>query len=166
MRSLKNSLQYCGEGVYIDANTEISFAKNIRLEDYVHIQPKCVLAGGGGITIGKGTVIAHEVQILTQNHNYDSNDLMYLPYDKRQISKKVEIGEYVWIGSRVTVLPGVKIGEGAVIGAGSIVTCDVPKMAVVGGNPAVVLKYRNSDRYHKLKSDDAGYIKNCKEVVN
>ena len=48
-----------------------------------------------------------------------------------------------WIGARVIVLPGCKrIGYGAVIGAGSVLTHDVPDYAVMGGNPARVLKYR------------------------
>ena len=38
-------------------------------------------------------------------------------------------------------MKGVTIGEGAVVGAGSVVTKDVPDYAVVGGNPAQILKY-------------------------
>ena len=43
------------------------------------------------------------------------------------------------------------IGEGAVIGMCAVVTKDVPSCAVVGGNPAKVLKYRDIDTYNKLK---------------
>ena len=50
----------------------------------------------------------------------------------------------VWIGARAIVLPGCTyIGHGSIIGAGSVVTKDVPDYAVVGGNPAKVLKYRD-----------------------
>ena len=48
----------------------------------------------------------------------------------------------MWIGSRVIILSGVRIGNGAVIGAGAVVTYDVPPYAVVGGNPAKILKMR------------------------
>ena len=37
---------------------------------------------------------------------------------------------------------GIHIGNGAVVGAGSIVTKNVPDYAVVGGNPAKIIKYR------------------------
>ncbi len=55
------------------------------------------------------------------------------------------IGNDVWIGRNVTLRMGITIGDGAVIAAGSLVTKDVPPYAVVGGNPAKVLKYRFSE---------------------
>lgn len=63
-----------------------------------------------------------------------------------QEEKPVYIGNDVWIGSRVTILPEVKIGNGCVIGAGAIVTKDVPDYAIVGGNPARVIRYRNQEK--------------------
>jgi len=50
----------------------------------------------------------------------------------------------VWIGANVTVLDGLTIGNGAVIAAGAVVVKDVPAYAIVGGNPAKVIKYRFS----------------------
>lgn len=47
-----------------------------------------------------------------------------------------------WLGMRAMIVPGITIGEGAVVAAGSVVTKDVPPYAVVGGNPAKILKYR------------------------
>ena len=49
----------------------------------------------------------------------------------------------VWIGTRAIILPGCKrIGAHSIIGAGAVVTKDVPDYAIVGGNPARVLKMR------------------------
>ena len=51
----------------------------------------------------------------------------------------------VWIGASVTIMPGVRIGNGAVVAANSVVTKDVPAYAIVGGNPATILRYRFPD---------------------
>jgi acetyltransferase-like isoleucine patch superfamily enzyme len=48
----------------------------------------------------------------------------------------------VWIGANVTLMPGISLGNGSVIAAGSVVTKDVADYAVVGGNPAKLIRYR------------------------
>lgn len=50
----------------------------------------------------------------------------------------------VWIGHNSTIMPGVIIHNGAVVAANSHVVKDVPSYAIVGGNPAKVIKYRFS----------------------
>ncbi|MBW8016118.1 MAG: CatB-related O-acetyltransferase [Planctomycetes bacterium] len=58
---------------------------------------------------------------------------------------KTVIGSNVVISSGATILSGVKIGNGVVIGADALITKDVPDFAIVGGNPARVLRYRFSE---------------------
>lgn len=99
------------------------------------------------------------MQVLTRNHNYDSNDLEFIPYDQKYIEKPVVIGEYCWIGARVTIFPGVKIGKGVVVAACSVITKDIPDYAVVGGNPARIIKYRNKEKFDELLREDKGYHK-------
>lgn len=53
------------------------------------------------------------------------------------------IGDDVEIGSNVVILGGISIGDGAVIGAGSVVTKSVPSYAIVVGNPARILKFKD-----------------------
>lgn len=52
------------------------------------------------------------------------------------------IGNDVWIGSEAIIMPGVRIGDGAVIGTRALVTRDVEPYAIVGGNPAKVIRKR------------------------
>lgn len=158
IKKLKEKLNVCGAKVYIGENVELVYPERISIDSNVHIQQGCKFFGGGGISIGQGTILAHDIQIFSQNHYYDGEDLKYLPYDEKFINKKVVIGKYVWVGARASILPGVRIGDGAVIGAGAVVSRDIPECAVVGGNPASIIKYRNIEVYRKLSQEAKGYI--------
>ena len=62
---------------------------------------------------------------------------------------KTCIGNDVWIGSNAIIPGGIDIGTGAIVAAGSVVMKDVPPYAVVGGNPAKVIRYRFSEEQIK-----------------
>jgi hypothetical protein len=55
------------------------------------------------------------------------------------------VGSDVWTGYGSWMLSGVKIGDGAIVAGGALVTKDVPAYAVVGGNPARIIKYRHTE---------------------
>lgn len=147
---LKRKFKSCGKGVVFASGSKIFDKRNISIGNNVKIGARCVLSGLGGITIGNNVSFAREVIIWSDNHNYYSPDL--LPYDGEHIIAPVEIGDNVWIGARVCITPGVKIGEGAVLAMGAVITKDVPSGAVVAGNPAKVVKYRDMDKYETLKN--------------
>lgn len=108
--------------------------KNIRIGKDVFINSGCRFQDQGGIVIGDGALIGHNVVLATINHDLE-------PQKRRDnIFAPITIGKSVWIGANATVLPGVRIGDGAVVAAGAVVTKDVPENVVVGGVPARVLK--------------------------
>ena len=94
------------------------------------------------VTIDDYLMMGEDVLFLGGGHKMDRTDIpMGLQGNKEPTP--LHIAGDVWIGARVIVLPGCRrIGHGAVIGAGSVVTKDVPDWAVVGGNPATVIRYR------------------------
>jgi acetyltransferase-like isoleucine patch superfamily enzyme len=125
--------------------------KNIFLSDNVNFNGIKFL-GTGKVTIGRYFHSGECVTILTSNHNYDS--LISIPYDEISISKDVIIKDFVWVGHGVIILPGVTIGEGAIIAAGSVVSKDIPEYSISGGNPAKVIKYRDIDKFIKLRQEE------------
>ena len=113
--------------------------KNITVGKNVFINACCKFQDQGGITIGNGVLIGHNVTLATLNH--DEN-----PQKRQNIyPKPIKIGNNVWIGSNATILQGITIGDGAIIGANAVVTKDVKKNTVVAGVPAKVIKEIKND---------------------
>jgi len=72
---------------------------------------------------------------------YQANIFKY-SVDAYEKTGDTVIGDDVWIGSEAMIMAGVTIGSGAIIAARALVVKDVPPYAVVGGNPASIIKYR------------------------
>jgi len=146
---IKRRLKACGNRVIFASGIYMDNPKNISIGNNVRIGAKSALSGQGGITIGNNVSLGREVMIWSANHNYEEPEA--LPYDGKYIKRPVIIEDNVWIGARSSIIPGVKISEGAVIGLGSVVTKNIPPCAVVAGNPAKIIKYRNIEKYKELK---------------
>lgn len=67
------------------------------------------------------------------------------PIAELPVKGDTRIGNDVWIGYDALIMPGISIGNGACIAARSLVTRDVPPYAIVGGNPAKLIRMRYSD---------------------
>ena len=96
------------------------------------------------VTIGNNLMMSEDIMFIGGIHHFERTDI---PMGHQDAAPKtpLEIDNDVWIGARVMILPGCKhIGTGVIIGAGAVVTKDIPDFAVVGGNPARVIRYRNS----------------------
>lgn len=126
---------------HICKNVEFTVAQGAELNmDGVFIGPCVSISCHEGVEIGRHTQLAGGVAIHDNNHNFDDCDT---PICKQGFcSEKITIGEDVWVGTHAVILQGVKVGNHSIIGAGSIVTKDVPDWAIVGGNPAKVIRMR------------------------
>ena len=136
---------FCGKliltkcGRHVNIEKDAGFSSLVELGDYSGIGIRAQL--NGKVVIGDNVMMGPDVCIYTKNHAFARTDI---PMNKQgvDVERPVVIENDVWIGARVIILPGVHIGTGAVVGAGSVVTKDVPCYAVVGGNPARILKMR------------------------
>lgn len=155
LRDIKLEKEFRTKNVILTRPFSIYQVENLFCDTDIYIGPGAWLSLIGKLYIKRGTIIGPRLKIHTANHNYEGD---MLPYDNKVYVKDVHINENVWIGADVTLLPGVTIGEGAIIGAGACVTKDVPSLAIVGGNPAKILKYRDFERYYRNKSNDLIYI--------
>lgn len=104
---------------------------------------------GESIKFGDDVVISWGVTIVDHNSHAISwadraGDVLDWGQGKKDWSNvsvaPVTIEDKAWIGFNAIILKGVTIGEGAIVAAGAVVTKDVPRYSIVGGNPAKVIR--------------------------
>ncbi|MNE19841.1 Chloramphenicol acetyltransferase [compost metagenome] len=128
---IRSSQVGIGAYTYIRSGTHLSFVSSI----------------GRFCSIGSDCVIGQEKHThpssWVSTHPFQYEDGGNLEY--RADEALAQIGHDVWIGAGATVLAGVKVGTGAIIATKALVSRDVPPYAIVGGNPAKVIKYRHAE---------------------
>ncbi len=92
------------------------------------------------ITIGRSCRITTGVRILT--HHFDARHQCDPNWPFNFYIGSVKVGDYVFIGSGAIIVKSVEIGDWAVIGANTVISRDVPKGAIMAGNPASIVGYR------------------------
>jgi maltose O-acetyltransferase len=136
---VRRMTRHCGSGVRIGvgarfgSGAKLSIGNNSSLGDNARLL--------GEITIGDNVMMGPDVAIMTYNHGSADVTRPMIEQGVTPIDPVV-IGDDVWIGMRVMILPGVKVASHSIIAAGAVVTKDVPEWAIVGGNPAKVIKSR------------------------
>ena len=111
------------------------FGKNIHIGENVFINACCHFQDHGGVTLGDGCQIGHNVVFATLNHGIEPENRRFT------YPAPIVLGRNVWVGSNSTILQGVTIGDNSVVAAGAVVTKDVPADTIVGGVPARVIKH-------------------------
>lgn len=137
----KRIFKSMGENVNIEHGAFFASGRDIEIGDNSGLGLNCRVTGP--LKIGRDVMVGPDVMIFTQNHETIRLDI---PMRLQTAPKKpVVIEDDVWIAARVIILPGVTVHKGAILGAGAVVSKDVPEYAVVGGVPAKVIKFRNSE---------------------
>lgn len=116
-----------------------------------------------GMVVGRYCSIAHGLKVHGPRHPIEAVTTSPVGYDDNFIIVSAPMAEFgikktqntmgiqkkmpiikndVWIGANVTLSPGITIGNGVVVAAESVVTRSVPDYAIIGGNPAKIIKFR------------------------
>lgn len=135
-------------GPELNKRFEIKHPRNLSVGYKTVISGDLFINAMGGVRIGKFCHIAKGLTIYSHNHNWHSNE--FIPYDNKDIKRPVEIGDCVWIGCNVTIAPGSQIGDGVIISSGSVVFGEIPRCAIIRGNPAQIIGYRDIEMFDKL----------------
>lgn len=120
---------YFGNGKNFTVGNEVGLGKDFKSINRI-------------VTIDDYLMMGEDVLFLGGGHNFDRTDIPMGHQGGKGLTP-LHIAGDVWIGARAIILPGCRrIGHGTIIGAGSVVTKDVPDWAIVGGNPAKIIRYR------------------------
>lgn len=128
----------------IDGGVRIEGGLGCEIGNHCHIATGCRIVGGGHFKIGDCSGLSDDVIVAT-----GCPDLTYQyicaadPVEERHpLRLAVEIGKQVVVFAGARIKPGVTIGDYAVVGMGAVVTKDVPRLAIVVGNPARIVGRR------------------------
>jgi maltose O-acetyltransferase len=131
----------CGTQINLEQGAYIGNGKSFSVGDLVGIG-KNFCCHNRIVTMHDHIIMGEDVLFQGGGHDYSNLDIP-MGQSGNLPSTPLEICDDVWIGARAIILPGCKrIGAHSIIGAGAVVTKDVPDYAIVGGNPARVLKMR------------------------
>lgn len=107
-------------------------------------------AGCHYLAIGKGCSLADGITFMIDlNHDYHAVSQGTCAFledvicpERTQRKGSIILQNDVWVGHGATIMAGVTLRNGCIVAAEAVVTKDVPPYAIVGGNPAKVLRYR------------------------
>ena len=145
----------CRDGLAFGNNVTIGRGAQIRPSGYYgralgvglvvgdnsSIGPLCYIGAFGGIRIGRDVMMAAQVAIMSDEHNYQ--DRRASIKSQGVCRKETIIEDDVWLGAKATILGGAHIGRGAVVAAGAVVKGNVAPFSVVAGVPARPIRQRS-----------------------
>lgn len=119
-------------GTFVEIQKNAKVGKNCKISSHTFV---CE-----GVTIEDDVFIGHGVTFINDLYPRATTPGGELQTEADWKVETTRVRKGASIGSGATVLARVEIGENSIVGAGSVVTHDVPKGAIVAGNPARILR--------------------------
>lgn len=142
-----------GENMYVVPPLYVDYGRHVEVGENFFCNMDCLFLDVNRITFGDNVMIGPRVSFYTAGH----------PTSEKVRNADLEFGlpitveDGVWIGGSAVILPGVTIGKHAIVAAGAVVTKDVPKKAIVAGNPAKVLRFISPEEEAYWQEKQATY---------
>jgi acetyltransferase-like isoleucine patch superfamily enzyme len=158
-----------GKGTYIWNQVQVrencTIGNNCILSKDVYIDFDVKI--GNNVKIQNGVSIYHGVEIeddvFLGPHMVFTNDLYPRTYIGDFKVFKTIIKKGASIGANATIICGTTIGDYAMIGAGAVITKNVPKYALVVGNPGRIIGFvgKQGQKLLKLETTKENVIMKC-----
>lgn len=124
-----------GQGCRFKPGLRVKFPWRLQVGDACWLAEDAWLDNLAPISLGDRVCVSQGVYLCTGNHDFRSPG-----FDLRLGS--IVVASDAWIAARAVLAPGTRIGTGAVVSLAAVVTAEVPPLAIVRGNPAVVVGQR------------------------
>lgn len=134
---LKIRSDHVGSGIIVNSDCTIIHTAKLRVGNNVSFGRRCFISAKGGLTIGNNVFFAFDCVVLTEDHIYGKDIIIW---NSGFTTAPVKVGNNVLVGTKTVIMPGVTIGDNVVIGALSVVTKNIPSNSIAVGIPAKVIK--------------------------
>lgn len=122
--------------VFVYPTARIWAPWNLIMDDGSCLGPEVVCYNVETVHVGAGCTVSQRSHLCTASHDFENPDFPLT-------GAAIQLEEQAWVAAEVFVGPGVHVKRQAVLLARSVVVRDVPERAVVGGNPAKQIRYRD-----------------------
>lgn len=125
-----------GREVHVYPTARVLMPWNLVIGDHSSIGDRAYLYNIGKLTIGKQATVSYRAHICGGTHDYTLQSFAL-------VKTPITIGDGAWVCTDAFVGPGVDVGARAIVGARAVTMKDVPAGAIVGGNPAKLIRMRD-----------------------
>lgn len=126
-----------GKNSYVVPPLYVDYGRHVEIGENFFCNMDCLFLDVNKISFGNNVMIGPRVSFYTAGHPTSAK----VRNTELEFGLPIKVEDGVWIGGSAVILPGVTIKKQAIVAAGAVVTKDVPKGAIVAGNPAKVLRF-------------------------
>lgn len=136
---MRHMVAECGKPIDVNQGAHFGMGRELRMGNHCGLGKNCVILGP--VTMGNYVGMSFNVFISGYDREFRDLDTPMM-FQGARPDRPVVIDDDVIILANVTILSGVRIQSGAVLASGAMVTKNIPRNAIVGGNPAKIVKWR------------------------